>query len=380
MKKIKYLILIILCLIVGNIDVFANSTSGANKSDIESKLNKKNGVIIGDNNFVCFYKLKTGDNYIAIKFVKGSDGFSITNITHNFAPMFSNNPTIIVDGKQYNEFLINGTKESIMSFCESRILKYDSTYNMMYIEKSENSYNLPGNEYNYDKNMYTIQQSEEDTNEVKGEPCTKSTFGTAYLTYNDKEGWYLLNDKGEKICLANPKNGTNDFTLDTHITDKNFDASFSCEKYNVAKNVQGTYSCNYFLYESIYQDNVTDNVNIEGNKKIDIDLVGDEKYKTCEELFGSELLKWLKEAFIALMIAVVMLLIILTSFDFAKVVFSDDKEGMPNAVKRFIRRVIAAVLIILTPSIILIIADLTTASQIKSCVQTINEWTETGDS
>ena len=103
----------------------------------------------------------------------------------------------------------------------------------------------------------------------------------------------------------------------------------------------------------------------------------EETYKTCEELLGNELLKWLDEnVFMIIRIGVPIILILLTSFDFAKVVFNDDKEGMQNAFRRFGKRAIAAVLIFLTPTIILLISNLVGAKEINSCVETINGWTE----
>ena len=99
--------------------------------------------------------------------------------------------------------------------------------------------------------------------------------------------------------------------------------------------------------------------------------------KTCEELFGNELLKWLDEnVFMLIRIAVPVILILLTSYDFSKVVFNDDKDGMPSALKRFYKRAIAAVLIFLTPTIIITISHLVGSDEINSCVETMNSWTE----
>ena len=106
-------------------------------------------------------------------------------------------------------------------------------------------------------------------------------------------------------------------------------------------------------------------------------------YKTCLELFGngstSDFLEFIKNDVLKIVwIGVPLLLILLTSFDFAKVVFNDDKDGMPNAVKRFGKRAIAAILIFLTPYIIILIANLTGADKaVQDCVKEIRNMTST---
>lgn len=98
-----------------------------------------------------------------------------------------------------------------------------------------------------------------------------------------------------------------------------------------------------------------------------------EIYKTCEEIVGESFLKWLDEnVFMIIRIGVPILLILLTSFDFAKVVFNDDKEGMSNAFKRFTKRAIAAVLIFLTPTIIMLIANLIGGDELTAVTDCVN--------
>ena len=87
--------------------------------------------------------------------------------------------------------------------------------------------------------------------------------------------------------------------------------------------------------------------------------IGDDiTLETCEQLFGiddsSNIWTWLKNyIFMPIWIGIPILLIALTTIDFAKVVFVDDKEGIQNAFKRFGKRAVAAVLIFLTPTILI---------------------------
>ena len=96
-------------------------------------------------------------------------------------------------------------------------------------------------------------------------------------------------------------------------------------------------------------------------------------YNTCRDLFGSNFLTFLEDnVFGVVRIGVIILLILLTTVDFAKVVFIDDKEGIQNAFKNFRRRAIAAVLIFLTPTIIIFIANLVGAGEsVQECAKTI---------
>ena len=102
--------------------------------------------------------------------------------------------------------------------------------------------------------------------------------------------------------------------------------------------------------------------------------------KTCEAIFGGgegSFMGFLKNnVFKVIWIAVPIILLILTTIDFAKVVFNDEKEGLNNAWKRFGKRAIAAVLIFLTPTILIFIADVIGADDVNSCIKAIQNMNE----
>ena len=107
--------------------------------------------------------------------------------------------------------------------------------------------------------------------------------------------------------------------------------------------------------------------------------VGDEEiYQTCEELFGQNFLNFLNDyVFKIIWIGIPILLILLTSFDFAKVVFVDDKEGIQNAFRRFWKRAIVSVLIFLTPYIIILIANIIGAGDtVQDCAKEIRNMSQ----
>ena len=61
---------------------------------------------------------------------------------------------------------------------------------------------------------------------------------------------------------------------------------------------------------------------------------------------------------IVAMIVVPILLLLLTSIDFAKVVFSDNKDGMKKAKDNFVKRAVAVLIVFFAPMIIELIMKL----------------------
>ncbi|MBQ8473086.1 MAG: hypothetical protein IJ501_06250 [Bacilli bacterium] len=103
----------------------------------------------------------------------------------------------------------------------------------------------------------------------------------------------------------------------------------------------------------------------------------DDVEATCRNLLGDDFLEFLNDnVFKIIYIAVPILLIVLTSFDFAKVVFVDDKEGIQGAFKKFGKRAVAAVLIYFVPTILIFIVNLLGASEVEQCAQAIKNITE----
>lgn len=99
--------------------------------------------------------------------------------------------------------------------------------------------------------------------------------------------------------------------------------------------------------------------------------------ETCRNLLGDDFLNFLNDnVFKLIYIGVPILLIVLTSFDFAKVVFIDDKEGIQGAFKKFGKRAVAAVLIYFVPTILIFVVNLIGADDVEKCAQTIKNITE----
>ncbi len=94
---------------------------------------------------------------------------------------------------------------------------------------------------------------------------------------------------------------------------------------------------------------------------------------TCEDIFGPEFLKFLDNNVIVIIrLGIPLLLILFTTFDFAKVVFIDDKEGIQKATKRFGKRIVAAILIYLVPAILIWLVKIIGADKVQECAEYFN--------
>lgn len=129
-------------------------------------------------------------------------------------------------------------------------------------------------------------------------------------------------------------------------------------------------------YFNSYADKSADNLYVISSSFNALkDLPLNEIEATCEQLFGGGsggFMTFLKDnVFKIIYIAVPIILLVLTTIDFSKVVFNDDKDGIKNAWKRFGKRAIAAILIYLTPTILIFIADVIGADDVNSCIKAI---------
>ena len=90
---------------------------------------------------------------------------------------------------------------------------------------------------------------------------------------------------------------------------------------------------------------------------------------TCTGVFNQEILDTLNDyVYTPIKWATPILLILFTSFDFAKIVFNGKKEDMDKAKTNFLKRFIAALVIFFAPDVIKLIVDLIQQNSIKSCL------------
>ena len=94
---------------------------------------------------------------------------------------------------------------------------------------------------------------------------------------------------------------------------------------------------------------------------------------TCTGVFSDEFINALRDyVYTPIKWATPILLLVLTSFDFAKVVFAGKKEDMDKAKNNFMKRAVAALVIFFAPDIIKLIIDLVQKQSIKSCLDKLS--------
>lgn len=91
---------------------------------------------------------------------------------------------------------------------------------------------------------------------------------------------------------------------------------------------------------------------VPGDLDVPVDF-GDEVEGDCQGLLGEDLLNDISDVFTYIRIAVPILVIVLGSVDFAKIILTDDQQEMKKAWGRFAKRCVIAVAIFFVPTIIM---------------------------
>lgn len=92
---------------------------------------------------------------------------------------------------------------------------------------------------------------------------------------------------------------------------------------------------------------------------------------TCESLLGYQFINLLKNNVFKIIYYLIPIIFIITStIDFAKLVFFEDKNGVPGAFNKLLRRIIAALLIFLVPTILTFFTNIFGSEEVKTCITT----------
>lgn len=95
----------------------------------------------------------------------------------------------------------------------------------------------------------------------------------------------------------------------------------------------------------------------------------------CEYVLGNEFNTWLKNAFRFAQFASIGLAVVLTAFDFVKVVAGSKEDDLKNAFSRTIKRIIAVILLLLTTVLVGFVIDIVNPviddANIPNCVEGI---------
>lgn len=92
---------------------------------------------------------------------------------------------------------------------------------------------------------------------------------------------------------------------------------------------------------------------------------------SCDKLLGYKFINLLKNnVFKIIYYAIPVILVVLSIWDFTKLVFTDDKEGVLGAFRKLLKRALASVLIFLVPTILIFLTNLLVNDEVKSCINT----------
>ncbi len=110
------------------------------------------------------------------------------------------------------------------------------------------------------------------------------------------------------------------------------------------------------------------------------DLTTNAVENNCESIFGADLINLLKNnVFKIIYITIPIILLVFTTFDFAKVVFMDSKDAIGKAFQRFSKRALAAIMIFLVPTILIFLIEITGSAKARSCVDTFKTTNNIGE-
>ena len=91
----------------------------------------------------------------------------------------------------------------------------------------------------------------------------------------------------------------------------------------------------------------------------------------CDGVIGPELMSEINSILRIIQIATPVILLLLTSIDFAKVVFNDNKDGLDKAKNNFMKRSIAAMIVFFAPYIIRLVLNLINDASLSSAASCI---------
>lgn len=129
----------------------------------------------------------------------------------------------------------------------------------------------------------------------------------------------------------------------------------SSNQYSFSKTQKKGYE-NYILISEIYNLSTS---------------IKDSNINTCDALLGYKFVNLLKNnVFKIVYYAIPVILIVISSWDFFKLVFIEDKEGVPGAFRRLLKRAYVSIIIFLIPTILIFITNIFGNEEVKSCVNT----------
>lgn len=309
------------------------NSSEVDNSDKPNKSDNNNSEVIQ-----CTCKSTKKDyKHFSFNIVKNSDGIKYTNITQSGVSQYE---------KTFN-FTFIGI-EDCPEYVDVKSAKW----------LSERDFNITIGTSNseYKCNNYSSYQDDNKYHLIYYKLSNSGTISSAINIYMDSGGNYVS-------TLGDNK----DFKISNITTlNKNNPPSY------IIKNGT-TYSFATTIKDVKYED-----AYILKSKLTELSQLPESDLKnTCEAIFGKNFINFLQDnVFKVIYIAVPIILLVLTTIDFAKVVFVDDKEGIKKAGNRFGKRLIAAILIYLTPTILIFIVNIIGVDGVNSCMKMVKNYSQ----
>lgn len=212
-------------------------------------------------------------------------------------------------------------------------------------------------------------------------------FGSMIVSARD-ECYYMIGTSSETTISTFGnyikfivEDGTN-FNV-TYISDSR---TFSAASVNFVKNFKDFYKVNYscpevlyilyyetvevdrfFIFDNISDDEYTDKfAKFVLSKEPDNSGASEMPDNTCESLFSENLLKKLQEYFDIFKIVVPILVLVLSSLDFAKSVLNNDSDDFRKSQLKFAKRLVLAVVFFLLPILLSFLLKLIN-SNVSTC-------------
>lgn len=92
---------------------------------------------------------------------------------------------------------------------------------------------------------------------------------------------------------------------------------------------------------------------------------------TCDSLLGYQFVNLLKNnIFKIIYIAIPIILIVYSTYDFAFLTLFENKDGVPGALKKFGRRIIASFMIFIIPNVLIFLTNILASPEVESCINT----------
>lgn len=218
---------------------------------------------------------------------------------------------------------------------------------------------IPDTRQFYRKFYSQTNLSNEITNTEWNAKCKYGKDGLNFTLYfNDKEYIVDVEEPENSTWLNGGWNKEQQFNFS--VIDLNELSTGSCPTRLYNTTVRGTPEMVWILNRPTNADIILEFPLIEGTSLIEEpDTPIQPEPTNCEELFGEELVDKINSVMNIIKIAVPILLIAFGIFDFSKAMFASNDDDMKKAQKTFLKRIVAAFIVFLSPMIINLILSLT---------------------